>query len=681
MSIRINNATVRLAVAALAFAAMGGAPSARAAVPVAGASITVKETARIRDADSTPRASSRVRVVASVGSGAKPQSLSVTLGGFTVDVALKNGRFRGRIFIGTGTVLADVQTRGHVLEATLRARVRDGGSVLGETVVRDAAAAEVETGVAYDLEEATLAIDGVSTQLALGLAARIDAATGADGVTRTRARVTGAAIAPASPPVVQVPGAHSDDPWTGRVAGHVLAAGSVPRAAAALSGALPFLVEPFDAAAFSYGSATVDSPGVRSLTIGSDTYYQVRFDMAVQSVPGPQTLVVGIPEGAGYAAKQTVEFTVPETAAPVALSAHDQVLEVRGDQTLWAWGDNQLGAVGDGSTKDPVSPVQLAQPASARAVAAGENVSLALDVGGGVWLWGEWNSTRVLAGGVTETRDVGSLVPEPVADLPSGVLAIAAGDDHALALDFEGEVWAFGQNYAGQLGDGTFDDHARHPQHVRQVPPVAAVAAGGTASLALDTSGVVWAWGVQNLAGIGDGTQPVAVTGLPTIVAVRAGGGHALALDIDGNVWAWGLNGDGQLGDGTQTDSDVPVQVSGLASVVMISAGASHSLAVLADGTVWAWGGNGAGQLGDGTSQSSSVPVRVRDLTGVTMVSAGASSSFAVDGTDALWVWGGYRFVRGPVGDGGVAPRLAARGFVEGHYPRAAEVVLPKTPR
>lgn len=675
MSIRLNVPSVRLAAAALALAGGAAVPPARAAAPVAATTVTVKETARIRDADSLPRASSRIRLSAAVAPGAKPQSLSVTLGGFTLDIPLRNGRRRGQINTGTGSVLVDVSTLHGRLTATLRARVKDGGSVFGEAVVRDAAQSAVASGMAYDLEEATLAIDGVAAQLALGLAARIETVTGADGVARTRARVSGAAISPAGTPVLQIPRMAAEDPWTGRVAGHALTAGAAPRLSASLSGGLPFLVDPVDAEARSYGSTTVDSPGVRTLTIGTDTYFQARFDSAVQSVPGPQTLVVGIPRGAGYEAEQTIEIIVPENDAPVALSADGHVLEVRQDQSLWAWGENLSGQVGDGTKEDPLSPVHLLQPPSVRTVAAGGDVSFAIDLGGAVWFWGEWNVTRELEAGVFVERDLSEKVPTPVADLASGIIAIEAGEDHALALDFEGEVWAFGENYAGQLGDGTFNDRGRHPQHVLHLPPIVAIAAGGTMSLALDADGVVWAWGQQNLAGIGDGTVPVAVAGLPPIAAISAGGDHALALAQDGSLWAWGRNGDGELGDGTQTDSDVPVAVSGLTTVASISAGDFHSLALLADGTVWAWGANASGELGDGTSQASSVPVRVRDLTAMTLVAAGSSSSYGVDSTGALWVWGTYRFAGGPVGSGGegpgVYPRLAARGFIEGHFPES----------
>ena len=656
MSIRLNVPSVALVVATLALYAPVRTPPAKAAVSLGGAAAIVKESARVRDTASSTRAATRIRLNMPVTSPTKPQTLSVTLGGFTVDIPLKNGRKVGRVFIGSGTVLVDVSTRRGRLTANLRARLKDGGSVFGETVVSDAAAASIESGMAYDLEEGSVTVDGVPTPLALGLAARIEVSPGGDGAMRTRARVIGAALSPAAGPVVQVPRVRPEDPWTGRVAGHALATGEAPRLSASLSEGLPFLVEPFDGEVLEYGSTTSGGPGVRSLTIGSDTYHQARFDFAVQSVPGLQSLTVGVPEGVGFAAKDSFEFTVPPTAAPLAIAPEDHIVEIRQDQAIWAWGANDTSQVGDGTTIDRAAPVLVPAPPAVRAVAASGDLSFALDLGGAVWRWGMWNvgQGNVLA------------APTPIDDLASGIIGIAAGDNHLVALDFEGEVWTMGANAAGQLGDGTLIDHGKTPQHVKGVPPVVAVAAGGTISLALDEDGAVWAWGAQNLAGIGDGSLPVAVAGLPKIIAISAGTEHALALGEDGTLWAWGRNTNGQLGSGAPEDSDVPVPVSGLAGVASISAGANHSLAILTDGVVWAWGANDSGQLGDGTSAGSGVPVQVRDLTGITLVAAGSTASFAVDSTGATWVWGATRFARGTVGQGqGLYPVLAPRGAVE----------------
>jgi alpha-tubulin suppressor-like RCC1 family protein/subtilisin family serine protease len=236
----------------------------------------------------------------------------------------------------------------------------------------------------------------------------------------------------------------------------------------------------------------------------------------------------------------------------------------------------------------------------------------------------------------------------------TGVAAIAAGGIHSLALKPDGTVLAWGDNHQGQLGDGGLTPYAPVAQGVPGLSGVAAVAAGSSHSLALKTSGVVWAWGANSAGQLGDGTnttrfKPVKVPGLSGVVAVAAGG-HSLALKSDGTVWAWGSNDQGQLGDGTSASRSTPVQVSGLSNVIAVEAGSNFSVALKSDGTVWAWGANSLGQLGDGTGLPKSSPVRVQGLSGVTAISAGAAHALALKSDGTVWAWGSNN--HGQLGDG-----------------------------
>jgi hypothetical protein len=150
--------------------------------------------------------------------------------------------------------------------------------------------------------------------------------------------------------------------------------------------------------------------------------------------------------------------------------------------------------------------------------------------------------------------------------------------------------------------------------------------------------GEVWAWGDNAFGQLGDRTNtnrntPVRVTGLSGVQAVAAGEKHSLALKNDGTVWAWGSNEYSQLGDGTNTNRNTPVQV--LSGVQAIAAGQLYSLALKNDGTVWAWGRNNWGQLGDGTTTQRNTPVQVRGLTGVEAFDGGGNHSLAVASSDA----------------------------------------------
>ena len=269
-------------------------------------------------------------------------------------------------------------------------------------------------------------------------------------------------------------------------------------------------------------------------------------------------------------------------------------LAVKTDGTAWAWGANWYGQLGDGQEFLPESyiPVQVANLTGVAAVAGGLMHSLAAKTDGTVWAWGHNKHGQVGDGSVTEKRPV----PVQAVGL-SGMTAVAAGDYHCLALCSDGAVWAWGQNMYGQLGNGTFSKYSAVPVRVAGLSGVIAVAAGNRHSLALRSDGTVWAWGDNSYGQLGNGSTasssvPVQVRDLTGCQSLAAGGGHALASRSGGTAWAWGSNSLGQLGNGTTVNSNVPVQVVNLAGVKAVSAGSSRSFAVLEDGNAWAWGSN-----------------------------------------------------------------------------------------
>jgi alpha-tubulin suppressor-like RCC1 family protein len=250
------------------------------------------------------------------------------------------------------------------------------------------------------------------------------------------------------------------------------------------------------------------------------------------------------------------------------------------------------------------------------AIAMGDYHSLALKSDGTVWAWGA-NYLGQLGDGTTTA----SLVPKQILSSSlSEVIAITAGYYHSLALKSDGTVWTWGKNSNGQLGDGT-TTNILVPKQV--LSGVIAIAAGAFYSLALKSDGTVWGWGYNSDGELGDGTTTASLvpkqilsSSFSGVIAIATGTYHSMALKSDGTVLAWGSNSNGQLGDGATTDSLVPKQISSssLSGVNAIAAGAYHSLALKSDGKVWAWGNNYSGQLGDGTTTDQYTPEQVSGL-------------------------------------------------------------------
>ena len=312
---------------------------------------------------------------------------------------------------------------------------------------------------------------------------------------------------------------------------------------------------------------------------------------------------------------------------------------------VWAWGRNG-GKLGDCTTTERTTPVQVSNLSGVTDVAGGYGHSLAVKDDGTAWAWGA-NQYGQLGDGTTLYPSGYRPTPVKVSDL-SGVTDVAAGYEHSLALKDDGTVWAWGHNWAGQLGDGTttpYPSGRPTPVKVSGLSGVTEISSGADYSLAVKDDGTVWAWGANGSGVLGDGTYtnrttPVRVSGLSGVTDVWAGSGHSLAVKADGTVWAWGTNYYGRLGDGTSTDRLTPVKVSGLSGVTDVAGGTYHSLALKGDGTVWAWGWNGYAQVGS-SEYVQTTPVKVSGISSVVGVSGGTYHSLALKDDGTVWTWGG----------------------------------------
>ncbi len=393
-------------------------------------------------------------------------------------------------------------------------------------------------------------------------------------------------------------------------------------------------------------------------------------------------VVVGV-NAAGQSAPSNEAF-----ATPADTRVHGSVL---------TWGDNQYGQLGNGTVTrsllaGPIVPAAGQALNNIVQVAGGGRYSLALTSNGSVYAWGDDTYGQLGDGKQTFSSQVNENSIPGVVQTQSGpltnVVAIAAGQDHALALTADGSVYSWGRNQYGQLGNGSTDSSAYYSYYgyvsdnpyatlVRggshfsyaSLSGVTAIAAGGYHSLAVLSDGTVVAWGYNSSGQLGDAASgsgadsayPVPVSSLTNAVSVAAGQYFSLALTASGSVYGWGYDNDGELGIGSfGVNQTVPVLVqlndatTNLPLVAtQIAAGDSFALALVSAGSVYAWGSDALDQLGDNSAGSgagsasgfgtsspfSPLPIPVGMISALS-VGAGSSSSLAVQPDHTLLTWG-----------------------------------------
>jgi alpha-tubulin suppressor-like RCC1 family protein len=355
--------------------------------------------------------------------------------------------------------------------------------------------------------------------------------------------------------------------------------------------------------------------------------------------------------------RATLHTTVTVTVTDARLVATSAVLPIRLDLSpaaanlVHAWGANDTGQLGIGDTS-PRTAQQAVGITGAVALAGSFGSSFAVRFDGTVWAWGEDVAGELGDGG--GLSGTGSSLPVQVPGITDAT-AIAAGFYSAYALSADGTVWAWGYNATGQLGDGTLTNRLS-PQKVPGLTGVKAIAAGSGSALALKNDGTVWSWGDNSLGQLGLGTHvsssvPQQVPGLSGVTKIVATSADASALLSDGTVRDWGYNPQGQLGDGQTTDSAVPVPVAGLSGVVQLGIGQANGYALKSDGSVWSWGYGGTGNLGNGTLGNALTPVTV-PISGVVGLAGGLQNGYALmaDGTVQGWGYNNVNQLGGVAG-------------------------------
>jgi len=375
--------------------------------------------------------------------------------------------------------------------------------------------------------------------------------------------------------------------------------------------------------------------------------------------------------GASYSSTATGTYTIPGSL----ICGENIMLALRFDERkVWAWGENTYGQLGNGTTTDGYLPAQVCNSATVgdyltgvAMIAGGLHHSLALKSDGTVWAWGI-NNYGQLGNGTTANQLYPGQVLIAASTPLSGIAQIASTWDFSAALKAsDGSIWIWGRNDSEQAGNTNLSTPVTLAQKLHATGSTyftgaISIATGGAHGMALKADGTVWVWGSNTNRQFGNssntsnyGIYPVQVPGLSGIVAISAGNSCCFALDSSGYVWAWGVNEIGELGNGSTsayvaTPAKMKTSSSAyLSGVTAIAGGYRHVLMQKSDGTVWACGYGGSGQIaynGSHSSSSYAIPVRAGVVNGqqVTFtnsisVSAGQSHSAILkpDGTEYVW--------------------------------------------
>ena len=280
---------------------------------------------------------------------------------------------------------------------------------------------------------------------------------------------------------------------------------------------------------------------------------------------------------------------------------------------LWSWGLNACGNLGDGTTVNKCSPVrEFCSATDWSGVKAGYYHSAALKTSGQIWVWG-CNGCGNLGDGTTVNKC------SPVREISSSTdwCQLSAGGAGGAAIKTSGQIWTWGSNVFGVLGDGTTVTKCSPVREISSSTDWCQVNVRNSTMSAIKTSGQLWAWGRNFCGALGDGTitdrcSPVReICSATDWCSACSGGGLIVAIKTSGQLWGWGYNNNGRLGDGTATARCSPVrEFCSATDWCQVSTGYRRSVAIKTSGQLWAWGCNFAGSLGDGTTVTKCSPVR-----------------------------------------------------------------------
>lgn len=344
----------------------------------------------------------------------------------------------------------------------------------------------------------------------------------------------------------------------------------------------------------------------------------------------------------------------------------DYAMAIKSNGSLFSWGKNQRGQLGNNSTSNASSPVAISSSLPWIGMSCGQsgssgNVqhSIGLKADGSVWTWGD-NTLGALG----NTQNTSPIISEPTTIFPlvNNIVAVETGNGVSYIRDASGQVYAAGTDSTGALGNTA--PLTSSPGFIPiSVVPVSwsSISAGQNLTAALKSDGTIWMWGSNSNGQLGNGSlTPTLVTTATQIGTasnwkmITAGANHIMAINASGQLFAWGGNGNGQLGNGSTSTSVLsPILIPSTVPWISVSGGFNFSLGVKADGTLWSWGLNTSAQLGKGNTNNVAAnlsPAQIGTETNWVFANAGNVSGAAVKADGTLWMWGDNAF--GQLGKG-----------------------------
>lgn len=333
----------------------------------------------------------------------------------------------------------------------------------------------------------------------------------------------------------------------------------------------------------------------------------------------------------------------------------NHTLAIKTDGTLWAWGLNDKGQLGDGTTVNKNVPTQIGSDSDWATIDAEEYNSMALKTNGTLWVWG--NNYFGQVGNGLFGNNVTSVSPNQVGT-DNDWIKISMGGQRAYAIKSDGTLWGWGYNAQGHLGIGNTNPHYI-PFQIGTDTDWMEINAGLNQTLAIKTNHTLWGWGLNKSGSLAIGNpEPAPVITTPTQTGnltsdwakVNVGGCcSSKMIKIDGSIWAMGSGNSGNLGTGSLTDVNTPNLIGSDNDWKEIVT-SYHSGALKADGTLWTWGSNFYGQLGNNSNTLSNIPIEVANGVIWDMLVVGKDHTIGITNDGSLYTWGNNSY--GQLGDG-----------------------------